>query len=76
MELRKRSCYYAPRFQGICAVARVHNDEPEDWALERGLERGGEVLEEGGALFSSTPFPRHNGQELCPVINHCKPRER
>lgn len=62
-------------------MTRAHKDEPADWALERGLVRGWEVLEEGGALegaalFSSTPCPRHNGQELCPVVNHCEPRQR
>lgn len=45
-------------------MTRAHQDEPADWALERDRVRGWEVLDEGAALFSSTPCPRHNGQEL------------
>ena len=40
-----------------------------DCAVDRGLERGVGLVA-AGEPFSSTPWPRHKGQEFRPVVNH------
>lgn len=40
-----------------------------DCAADRGLDRGVGLVA-AGELFSSTPWPRHKGQEFRPVVNH------